>query len=109
MLEIKPQGKIIEKIVRTRTGEFVLAVFFVVESDGGLNVRLLFVKPIQKQARITNQESKIKNKILCLRGDCAKSPTVISYHKRFTPIVSPFFNKFQFLVSQPTRAPSGSF
>lgn len=109
MLEIKPQGKIVEKIVRAKTGEFVVATFFVVESENGLDVRLISVRPLPKVARITNQESRIKNKIFRLKGECVKSSQIISHRRKYTPTVSPFFNTLEFFVSQPTRAPSFGF
>ena len=105
MLQVKPQGKIVERIVRTKTGEFVLATFYVVERNGEIiNVRLLSVKPVSDQAK--NYKLETTNSCLCLRGSCLKSPSVIPHRKRYTPTVSPFFNIFEFLVSQPTRAPS---
>jgi len=107
MLEIKPQGKIIERIVRAKTGEFVLATFFVSEMNGELQVRLLSVKPISERFKI--QDSRFRNDKLCLSGECAKSPAVTAERHIYTEIVSPFFNALEFFVSQPTRAPSGSF
>jgi|GEM_PF-1459281 len=109
MLEIKPQGKIIRRIVKTKTGEFVLATFYVVESESGLDVRLLSVKRVQKQARIENCKLKIENYPLYLTGKCPKFSSVISNHHNYSGVVSPFFNKFEFFVSQPTRAPSLNF
>lgn len=97
MLEIKSQGKIVERIVRTKTGEFVLATFFVVEINGELQIRLVSVKPAPKE------------KIVALPVVAAKSLAVTSERHVYSAVVSPFFNKFEFLVSQPTRAPSGSY
>ncbi|MBI2475684.1 MAG: hypothetical protein HYV67_00380 [Candidatus Taylorbacteria bacterium] len=104
MLAVKSQGKIVQKVLRTKAGESVLATFFVIESDGGLNVRLLSVRPVEN--RIANQESRITKQVLCLRGSCAKSPSVAAERRGYSAVVSPFFNKFQFFISQPTRAPS---
>ena len=99
MLTLKPQGKIVERIVRARTGQFVRAVFLVLESEGGLDVRLLSVCPIKKSGKANSFS-------LCLRGNCLKSSPVISHRPRYIPTVSPFFNTLEFFVSQPTRAPS---
>ncbi|MSR78592.1 MAG: hypothetical protein EXS59_00390 [Candidatus Taylorbacteria bacterium] len=110
MLQLKSQGKIVERIVRTKTGEFALAVFYVVERNGEiLNVRLLRVSPISGSENASTLKLESGNCSFLLPGFCLKSPTVISYKKKFTGEVSPFFNIFQFLVSQPTRAPSCSF
>lgn len=107
MLALKSQEKIIERIVRTKTGQLVRAVFLVSEYQGELKVRLLSVRPVsQPTDRITNHESRITNKTLCLSGKCAKSPVITSERHTFTEILSPFFNKLEFFVSQPTRAPS---
>ncbi|MSU55567.1 MAG: hypothetical protein EXS46_03475 [Candidatus Taylorbacteria bacterium] len=107
MLAIKPQGRIVERIVRAKTGEFVLATFFVVERNGEiLNVRILRVSPLSGSENASTLKLESGNCSFLLPGFCLKSPTVISYKEKFTGEVSPFFNIFQFLVSQPTRAPS---
>ena len=107
MLQVKPQGKIIERIVRAKTGEFVLATFLVVERNGEvINVRLLRVSPLSGSEKTRTLKLEAGSCLFRLPGLCVKSPTVISYKKKFTGEVSPFFNIFQFLVSQPTRAPS---
>ncbi len=119
MLAVKSQGKIVQKVLRTKAGQSVLATFFVIEREGEFDVRLLSVSPIQKPDGIRNyarpyraysgtfgRELGIRNEPLCLTGRCQKSPAVISYRKNHYSVVSPFFNIFEFLVSQPTRAPS---
>ena len=109
MLEIKPQGKIVEKIVRAKTGEFVVATFFVSEINGELQIRLLRVVPLRDSEKTANLQLETGNYSLCLFGTCAKSPAVTAERHIYTEIVSPFFNALEFFVSQPTRAPSGSF
>ena len=99
MITLKPQGKIVEKMVRTKTGEYVWAVFLVVENNGEFKVRVLSVKPIDK---LVGAIEKAK----CLKGCSLKSPAVISYRHKYFSLVSPFFNNLEFFVSQPTRAPS---
>ena len=106
MLTLKPQGKIVERIVRARTGQFVRAVFLVLESEGGLDVRLLSVCPIKKSGKANSYKLQANSFSLCLRGNCLKSSPVISHRPRYIPTVSPFFNTLEFFVSQPTRAPS---
>lgn len=106
MLALKSQGKIVERIVRTKAGQLVRAVFLVAEQNGELKVRLISVVPIGQPNGFTIQGSRFKNKILCLIGKCAKSLVITSERHQFREILSPFFNKFQFFVSQPTRAPS---
>ena len=107
MLAVKSQGKIVLKVLRTKAGGFVLAVFFVIERNGEFDVRLIDVKPVDNSEKSTNYKLQTKN-FLCLSGNCQKSPAVISYHKKHYSVVSPFFNIFEFFVSQPTRAPSHS-
>ena len=102
MLALKSQGKIVERVVRTKTGEQVLAMFLVVEENGELKVQLLSVKPILK---VTGT----KSPTVCLSGNCLKSPAIVSYRHNYHSVVSPFFNLFEFFVSQPTRAPSFGF
>ena len=99
MLQVKSQGKIVEKIVRTKNGEYVLAVFLVEDFGGEFKVRVLSVKPIDKLVGAT-----LKAK--CLSGCSLESPAVISYRHKYHSLVSPFFNNLEFFVSQPTRAPS---
>ncbi|MCR4311247.1 MAG: hypothetical protein NUV54_01625 [Candidatus Taylorbacteria bacterium] len=106
MLEIKPQGNIVERIVRTKTGEFVFAVFYVEESEEGLRVRLLSVRPISDSAQAKNNKLQTAGVCLYLPGKCPRSPAVIAYRKKYTSTVSPFSSLFEFFVSQPTRAPS---
>jgi hypothetical protein len=101
MLQVKSQGKIVEKIVRTKTGEYVLAVFLVEDFGGEFKVRVISVKPIEKLAGAIE-------KVKCLSGCSLKSPAVISYRHKYHSVVSPFFNNLEFFVSQPTRAPSHS-
>ncbi len=106
MLAVKPQGKIVRKIVRAKTGEFVLAVFLVVEREGEVQFQLLSVKPIG-EAGIKNHELGTGKGVLCLAGGCLKSPAVTLYRHNHS-VVSPFFNTLEFFVSQPTRAPSAN-
>ncbi len=106
MLALKLQENIVERIVRTKSGQLVRAVFLVSEYQGELRVRLISASPIQKSTGIRNYELGIRNKILCISGACAKSPAITSEHHIYREIVSPFFNKLEFFVSQLTRAPS---
>lgn len=105
MLEIKTQRKIVERIVRTKTGQLVRAVFLVAECDGELRVRLLSAVPVS-DSKATSYQLPATSFSLCLKGKCVKSSAVTAERHIFTETVSPFFNKFEFFVSQPTRAPS---
>jgi|SRR3989344_2592840 len=106
MLTLKPQGKIVERTVKTKTGQLVCAVFLVVLRDGELDVRLISVRPIPKTERFRIQDSRFKNGTLCLRGSCAKSSAVTSKRHKYTAVVSPFFNIFELLTPIKIRAPS---
>ncbi|MES2087389.1 MAG: hypothetical protein V4467_00145 [Patescibacteria group bacterium] len=105
MLAIKSQQKIVQRILTTKTGEQVRAMFLVVESDGEFKVHLLSVSPISSQKAISCKLSATSFSH-CLSGNSLKSPAIISYKKAFYNAVSPFFNTLEFFVSQPTRAPS---
>ena len=105
MLAVKSQGKIVERILKTKVGEQVLATFFVVEENGELQIRLLSIRSIE---RFRIQDSGFKNGTICLPGAGAKSPAVTAYRHNYFSVVSPFFNTLEFFVSQPTRAPSPS-
>ena len=101
MLTIKPPGQLVHKVVKTRTGEFVLATFLVCESNDELQVQLLGVKPVAHSA--------VKAvRTVALPAVLEKSPAVTLYRHHYHSITSPFFNIFEFFVSQPTRAPSRS-
>lgn len=104
MIEVRPQGKIVEKIVRTKTGWLVLAVFFVTEREGEISVRLLSVRPVPE--RITNCELRTTNGGNYLTGECRKPKAAAVEVKPRKTTTSPYFNIFEFFVSQPTRAPS---
>ena len=54
MLAVKSQGKIVQKVLRTKAGEHILATFLVAESNGELQVRLLSVKPLRNSKETTN-------------------------------------------------------
>lgn len=105
MLAIKSQQKIVQKVLKAKNGEFVLATFFVVEQNGELQVRLLSVQPFGSSKKVVLETG---SSVLCLPGECLKSPAVTFYRHNYHSVVSPFFNIFEFFVSQPTRAPSYS-
>ncbi len=106
MLAVKSQGKIVQKVLRTKTGEQVLAVFFVTEENGELQVRLLSVSPVGNSEKTTNYKLQTTNSSFCLPGRCLKFSAVTSYRHNYHSVVSPFFNALEFFVSQPTRAPA---
>ena len=95
----KPQGKIIERIVRTKAGEFVLAKFLVIEEGGKFQIKLLSVQPIAGHTFRTPEA-------VLLPVAEQKSPAVIAYRSNYRSVISVFSNIFEFFVSQPTRAPS---
>ncbi len=101
------KGKVIRKIVRTRSGELVVAVFLVAERDGELQVALLSARPLRRQERLVTagaRESTANN--LCLSGACnGVAPAAAAYRCR--TFVSPYVNLFEFLSSQNIRGPSG--
>ena len=81
MLTVKPQGKIIDRVVRTKTGEFVLATFLVLEQDGELSVRLLSVKPAGKgRIRAMNWQERISvNPAVRSGKPCVKGTRITVY------------------------------
>lgn len=106
MLAIKSQQKIVHRTLRNKFGEQVRAIFLVVETDGELKVQLLSVSPLASSEKALSSQLSAVSSHLCLPGLSLKSPAITSYTKHLYPEVSPFFNIFQFLISQPTRAPS---
>ena len=106
MLTLQQQGKIVEKIVRTKTGELALATFYVSMRDGEFDIQLLSVSPVSNSSSIENCKLKIENSLLCLLGQSRVSPAVTFYRHNYHSVPSPFFNTLEFFVSQPTRAPS---
>ena len=106
MLALKSQEKIVERVVKTKTGMLVLATFFVQEVNGELVVRLISVRPIKAENGFRVQGSGFRSKTVCLPVRHSKSPAVVSYRHNYHSIISPFVNIFEFFVSQPTRAPS---
>jgi hypothetical protein len=102
MLTIRqPKTKVLERIIRAKTGEFVLATFLVVEYQGQVRAKLLSIAPLtQEQAEF--QASAIK----ALPAPLVKTvfEKVLTFGEE---IISPFVD-FSFFVSQPTRAPSFS-
>lgn len=98
MLIRQPQVEILNRIVRTPSGELVRAYFALVTIEGRTEVRFLGTKPVE--AEIASPEA-----VLSLPGAFQASfdePIV----RTFESIVSPFFSLAYLLASQPARAPS---
>lgn len=107
MLSIRSQEKIIQRVVKTKTGQFVLATFLVIEHNGELHVKLLSVKSAETKTLSLESKSGSKHENLCLPGQFSKSPKIVCTIKR-NDFVSPFFDQLKFFISQPTRAPSSN-
>lgn len=104
---LKPQaqsGRLIEKVLRTKTGILARVRFLVVEFDGKPWVKVLSIEAIGDGFKI--QDSRFKNKeILCLPGLKLKEILPEVEKAIAEEIDSPYFD-LTFFVSQPTRAPS---
>ncbi len=106
MLTLGSQKKIVQKVVKTKTGQFVLATFLVIEQNGQFSVRLLSVNPVEHSQASNDNKLKTTNLSVCLPGISLKSPAVTFYRHNYHSIVSPLFDQLKFFISQPTRAPS---
>ena len=102
MLSLRPQQQIVEKVLKTKAGGYVRAHFLLTEYDGRIHVKLISAVPIFDDVSTFAAEivpalpsaiSKTVFERVLIEGEV---------------IVSNFFD-FNFLVSQPTRAPAGNF
>ncbi len=94
-----------EKIVRSKHGTLLCVRFAVAEIDGEVCARILSAEPLRILAPFTKHHSRNTNEICLLAGAHIKSTLVFAYQPKHS-VSSPFFNKFSFFTSQPTRAPS---
>jgi hypothetical protein len=104
MLSIRqPKSQIIERILRTKTGEYVRATFLVVEYQGQVKAKLLSAEPVAFEH--TDFESTV---VQALPAPITRAIFEVVQELKLESIVSPY-SDFAFLMSQPTRAPSGNF
>lgn len=101
MLVTQPQGHIVKKIFRTEAGEYILATFVVVESVGRLKARLISTEKISADTFTVSDPEALPILQVNTVGE-------YSYISNCRVTLSPY-QDFSFFVSQPTRAPSGSF
>ena len=97
MLVARPQAKIVERIIRTKTGDFVRAFFAVTEYQGKYFVKLV------KTEKIAIRDLNSPEKYLL---DGKHQTSGWSVQEIFAEsIISPY-KDFNFFISQQTRAPS---
>jgi hypothetical protein len=98
MLIKQPQVEIVNKIVRTASGELVRAYFALVTIEGRVEVKFLGTKAVE--ADISSPEA-----VLSLPGafTAAFGESIV---RTFESFLSPFFSHAYLLASQPARAPS---
>ncbi len=96
MLALRPEQKIIEKILTTRNGKHVRVTFVIVETAGNIALRVLSVTPIHS--------TESNSSILHLSGTATISKIAAAFEP-FSKIISPYVSLF-FYDSQPTRAPN---
>ncbi len=90
-----------ERLIRGKGGRLFRVRFEVAEIKGEICGRVIFAEPVGELDGITNHDSRIK---IFLGGITEKNPAPRS--RIFaSKILSPF-SSLEFLVSQPTRAPS---
>ena len=99
MLVESPLKRIVEKIFRTETGEFIRATFLVVEFHGQIRGKIIKTEIISPDTFTANQ------KVLSLSEPYSPQVANFAPYIYHEPKVSPYF-EFNFLVSQPTRAPA---
>lgn len=98
MLVVQPQRQIVEKVLKTKAGIYVRAVFLLTEINGKVHVKLLSATPISAES---------KPVVEALSGNTEKFQFELD--KTFGEKPSIFhLTDFTFLMSQPTRAPSAN-
>ena len=98
MLTIRPQSRIVSKILRKKSGEFVRAYFLISEIEGKYFVKLLKTEAIASDNFRTSEET-------LLPGNTVGDSAVEFVKSLGREIVSPYFD-LNFFISQLTRAPS---
>jgi len=98
MLVTQPKKRIVQKILRTETGEFIRATFLVVEWQGQIRGRLISTEAVPAH----NLDER---RTPALPYVCEKEVSDFTYTPNLHDIVSPY-STHSFFVSQPTRAPS---
>ena len=101
MLSLRPQQKIVEKVLQNKAGGFVRAQFLLTEYQGRIHVKLISAEAISVQeAQHFSAPSALALPVVITQATFER---VLNYGET---IVSTFTD-FSFLVSQPTRAPAG--
>jgi hypothetical protein len=98
MLVVQPKGRIVERIIRTESGDFVRAYFAVAEYQGRLFVKLIRVEGCKFED--VNKEKKA----VFLPGVSAAADSAAPMGA-VQPVLSPYFFR-TFFTSQMPRAPS---
>lgn len=105
MLINRPQGRIVEKILKNNEGFFVRAYFAVLEWEGQIYVKLIRTEDIYSQNSSCSNSESFRPEGKC----CLAAPYIISFSDEEISIPeyqSSPFKDFSFLTSQLTRAPS---
>ncbi len=98
MLAIQRRNKYIQKTMQLPNGEWAMVVFELVERNGQIIAKAVSGKLLE-DIKFETEE------ILCL--PCIKSPIqFLPVKSIFSNLVSNFIKDFDFVISQPTRAPS---
>lgn len=95
------QSQIIERILRTKTGELAKVSFLVVEYQGKVRARVIAIEPVKS---LGGETSCPTSSNFLIAGKCAKKFEA-TLQRVFSEFVSPYF-ELNFLMSQPTRAPA---
>lgn len=90
-------NSIFERIVKDKNGVFVRVQFTVVEIDGKFTPQIISITPLVSKAE----------EIICLPKFKNDNVVVEDVTPSFISKISPYFS-LDFLMSQPTRAPSFS-
>lgn len=99
----RSKQSIITRIARNAEGvDFVLRIL-VVESEAGIDLRVLSATPLA-QAQTAGVPS--DKKAVRLDRPAVKNAALLPVRSFFSRVISPFSDDFSFLTSQPTRAPS---
>ncbi|MEY2664259.1 MAG: hypothetical protein RIT04_67 [Candidatus Parcubacteria bacterium] len=103
---LNSRSKIITKVMTSQTGERALVHFLIVESETGIQVRVLKVEAINDSKQSTSATASTRTTAPLLSLTQISPAIIATLSTRVRNIVSPFTTDFAFFISQPTRAPS---
>ncbi len=99
-LENRQINRIFERIVKGKNGILVCVRFIVVEINGSFQPQIISATPL-----VISEENTKEGEIICLPKIKISEIAPLDTASAFVSFISPYFS-LEFLMSQPTRAPS---